>query len=300
MTNEKENTILIIKVKNYIQQNINKKLPLEELAKEANYSTFHFQRIFKSVVGETPKQYIKRVRLENASHFITLKPSISILEVAFEFGFTSLESFSRAFKNYYKVSPDGFRKSTEEQKTVIIQAKINKTLDINLYLSKSITKITEDMVIEIVKLPAKKSLYISTTLKSPETVTESYRKIKQWTEVRDLTTSNTELFGLLHDYPLYTSLDKCRFYTCISVDAKPKVRGEINYVEIPSRTYISFKLKGGITILIQSITKLNKHWLPESGYEFAHFPAVLIPLDDPLTNHQHDINYQVFIAITPK
>jgi DNA gyrase inhibitor GyrI len=106
---------------------------------------------------------------------------------------------------------------------------------------------------------------------------------------------------LLQDYPLYTSLDKCRFSTCISVNSKPsKLADNISYMEIPPRTYVSFKVKGGITELIKFITRLNTFWIPQSGYEFAHFPAIIKPLDNPLTEHQHDINHQVYIAIQPK
>lgn len=296
----KENTILINKIKKYIEQNVSQKLSLEELAKQANYSPFHFQRIFKSVANETPKQYIKRLRLEKSAHFITLKPNSTILEVAFEYGFSSLEVFSRAFKNYYKISPDGFRKSSEDQKVAIIQAKTDKTLAIDLFLPKVMANASKEIAVEIVKLSPRKAFYISITLLNTEIVTNSFKKVKQWAEVRSLAKPKAQLFGLLLDYPLFTSLDKCRFYTCIETDSQQPESGEVSYIEIPSKTYVSFKVKGGIAALIELITKINTHWLPESGYEFDHSPAVLIPLDDPLSTHQHEIVYQIFIAIKPK
>jgi AraC family transcriptional regulator len=49
-------------VSNFILNNLNAKLSLEELAKVANYSPFHFQKIFKQVTGESPKQFITRSR----------------------------------------------------------------------------------------------------------------------------------------------------------------------------------------------------------------------------------------------
>ncbi len=299
-----ENTILINKVIKFIEQNIDQDLPLEKLARQVNYSPFHFQRIFKSVVGETPKQYIKRLRLEGASHFIVLKPKTSLLEVALMFGFTSLESFSRAFKNYYNLSPNEFRKSNEEEKLAVIQEKTksdaHNAIEPASFLSKYIDPDSGKLEIEVVKLPARKLVYIPVTFKDVETVVSGYKRIKQWANARELIKPNTEIFGLMRDYPLFTSLDKCRFFTCVSVDAEPKVTAEVHYLEIPSRTYATFKVSGEINELIKSITKFANLWLPESGYEIFHESAIMVPLNDPFTTPLHDITYQFYLAIKPK
>ena len=169
MSVEDERTELINRVKSYIQRHEFRNLSLSELASEANYSVFHFQRIFKSVVGETPKQYINRVRLENAAHCISLSPTISILEVGFEYGFDSLESFSRAFKNYYKISPISFRGSSKEKQIAILRRKTGDFLDTNLFIRNN--KQLEEIEVKIIKLPQIKAFYIPVTLNDPNTVT---------------------------------------------------------------------------------------------------------------------------------
>jgi AraC family transcriptional regulator len=299
MTYEKENLIRINSVKKYIEENIGGTLSLTELAEQANCSPFHFQRLFKSLVGETPKQYIQRIRLEGASHFIALKPTASMLEAALEFGFTSLESFSRAFKNHYKISPDGFRKESDEGKIAILLSKTNNTIAVDLLSASSAMEHQEELNIQIIKLPKKRVVYTSITLTDVEVVTNSYKKVKQWALARYVATQKSELFGLLLDYPLFTSLDKCRLHVCIVVDTKPEVSGTINYMEIPSQTYASFKAKGGMDALIKHVAYLHQVWLPESGFRFSLSPAILVPLENPLTHHQHDIVYQVHIAVVP-
>lgn len=57
----------INKILHYIQQHFNEPLNLNSLAAQANYSPFHFHRLFKQQVGEAPKQYILRLRLERAA-----------------------------------------------------------------------------------------------------------------------------------------------------------------------------------------------------------------------------------------
>jgi AraC family transcriptional regulator len=60
----------INKTFDYIEANIAKPMTLEELVAVANFSKFHFSRIFQSIVGETPFQFILRVRLEKAAMLI--------------------------------------------------------------------------------------------------------------------------------------------------------------------------------------------------------------------------------------
>jgi transcriptional regulator GlxA family with amidase domain len=71
----------INKTFDYIESNIEKPMTLEELATVANFSKFHFNRIFQSIVGETPFQFILRVRLEKAATFILTNKNESISEI---------------------------------------------------------------------------------------------------------------------------------------------------------------------------------------------------------------------------
>ena len=302
MNNRKEYIPRINKVKKYIEENVDQKLPLTELASIASFSPFHFQRIFKSVVGETPKQYIKRLRLEATAHHIVLKPETSLLEVALKYGFTSLEAFSRAFKNYYEISPDNFRKSSEEDKMAVIRkrTKSENEIDTSKFLSTTIADDAEQLKVEVIKLPARRLIYTAVTLKDLDTIVLGYKTITKWAKARDLIKSDSEVFGMMKDFPAFTALDKCRFYTCVSVDVEPEVSGEINYQEIPSRTCATFKYKGGINELIESIILFANQWLPDSGYEINHVPAILTPIEDPTTTHLDEITYQVYLFLTPK
>ena len=69
---EKEYQSRIRKVLAYIQENLSEELPLEKLSEVAFFSPFHFQKIFSKYVGESPKQYIMRLRLERIAHYLKL------------------------------------------------------------------------------------------------------------------------------------------------------------------------------------------------------------------------------------
>ena len=82
---------------------------LEALARRAGWSPFHLHRAFRRVVGETPKQYTQRVRLERAAARL-VATSDSVLRVALGAGFASHEVFARAFRRRFGCSAAKYRR----------------------------------------------------------------------------------------------------------------------------------------------------------------------------------------------
>jgi AraC family transcriptional regulator len=304
LNKQDENIIRINHVKKYIDENIVQKLPLSELAEKACFSPFHFQRVFKAVVGETPKQYIKRLRLEATAQYLFLKPGASILEVGINYGFSSLEDFSRAFKNHYTISPEAFRNRTEEQKISILNKKTGQQLIEGVSMHKFLSVVsnynTENLEIEVIKCLPKKIIYRYHTLKEFKTIMESFQKLESWGRTRELIDSNSEIFGLMFDFPAFTSHNNNRFCTCVSVNKKPEVTGDINYMELPSRTYASFRIRTGKNEYMKSVSVFVKKWLPTSGYEICQLPIIILPFEDPLKNNLLEMDYQLCIPIIPK
>ncbi len=85
----------------YIETHIEKPMTLEELASIANFSKYHFNRIFLSIVGETPFQFILRIRLEKAATWIVNNKHEKISEIAYKCGFSDISIFSRNFKKLF-------------------------------------------------------------------------------------------------------------------------------------------------------------------------------------------------------
>jgi AraC family transcriptional regulator len=298
-----ENIERIHLVVRYIEQSIDKDLPLDELAAKACFSPFHFQRVFKEVLGETPKQFIKRLRLEEAARIIAFQPELNILEVAYKVGFQSLESFSRAFKDYYSVSPDNYRKCTEIERINITQVPYRHNIqgdEPKLEISFTAHNPEfSDLQVDIVKRPLQRCVYLQTTLLSPHLIRENFKRIKQWAQARDLITGNTSVFGLVKDFPIFTSLDRCRFLTCISVDSTVNTSGLVSYMETPSAKYATIQVEGGVSEVIKTSSFLVHSWMPENGYKLKLEPIIQIPLKDPASAHFNENSYQIYIPVQP-
>ena len=88
----------------FIENNLDKDINFEIVAKEVGMSAFYFHRIFSAVIGISPTTYIRNRRLTVAAQEIS-KNNKSILDIALKYGFESHEAFSRAFKNFHGVVP---------------------------------------------------------------------------------------------------------------------------------------------------------------------------------------------------
>ena len=93
----------------YIEANLDAEIELAEVARRAGISQWHFQRIFKALTNETLKTYIRSRRLANALDKLA-NTRERILEIALASGFETQESFTRAFKLAFGVTPASYRR----------------------------------------------------------------------------------------------------------------------------------------------------------------------------------------------
>lgn len=91
-----------------IEESLGREIVLEDLARSAGMSFWHFLRVFRTTVGETLKDYIRRRRLTLAA-WALLESGQSVLDIALSSGFDSHEAFTRAFRAQFFCSPSQFR-----------------------------------------------------------------------------------------------------------------------------------------------------------------------------------------------
>jgi len=92
----------------HIASHLDDALELQALGRIACLSPFHFHRVFRGMVGETPLELTRRLRLERAAWRLKDKQR-AITEIAFDAGYETHEAFTRAFRSSYNTSPSGFR-----------------------------------------------------------------------------------------------------------------------------------------------------------------------------------------------
>jgi len=109
--NQEEKIEAVEKMQNFIENNLERKISLNDLARFAGYSPWHSARIFKEMTGYAPFEYIRALRLSRAALQLRDEKS-KIVDVALDFVFDSHEGFSRAFSRRFGISPREYRRDT--------------------------------------------------------------------------------------------------------------------------------------------------------------------------------------------
>jgi AraC-like DNA-binding protein len=107
----------------WIDAHSHREIDLEQTAAQAGISPFHFLRLFSSVLGVTPHQYLVRSRLRHAARLLA-GDGISITDIAYDVGFGDLSNFVRTFHRAAGISPLRFRQASRGNRRISDNRKI--------------------------------------------------------------------------------------------------------------------------------------------------------------------------------
>ena len=103
-----------------IENRISEKLTVENIANGIYFSKYHYQRLFREIVGNSVMEYVTKRKMTLAGRAL-LETDATIIDIALEYGYDSREGFTRSFKAYMGVTPTDYRKyglASISQKTV--------------------------------------------------------------------------------------------------------------------------------------------------------------------------------------
>nr|PZN57444.1 MAG: hypothetical protein DIU61_02145 [Bacteroidota bacterium] len=97
------------KATQYILNHFQEDIGLQELADHCCVSVFHFSRIFKAVMQQSPYQYLTAIRMTHARTLLETTP-LQVKQIAGQSGFKSLEQFSTTYHRFFEITPSQYRK----------------------------------------------------------------------------------------------------------------------------------------------------------------------------------------------
>ena len=110
-----ENRELITKAIRYIQENPKENLALETIADNAGFSLAYFDTLFRQHTGYSAVEYSRVYKLTRAAYMLRWKPETTVLDIALEYGYASPETFARAFRAFYGMSPTEYREKFSDE-----------------------------------------------------------------------------------------------------------------------------------------------------------------------------------------
>lgn len=268
----------INRVIDYINNNLDKSFSLDELAKVAHFSSYHFHRIFVAIVGESVNYYTNRIRLEKAARLLKFSKVSSVSDIAFTCGFSSPSTFSRSFKDYFGLSPRSYKKDSSQ-----INSKIRKELfPLSEYLvPMSIEEKQEKFPVEIKQFPMRKVAYIRVVNSYQEgVVLEAFTRLITWAKQMDLY-ADGQFFGMSLDDPMTTPNEKYRYEACLEIplDFELNESHPIDIMMMEACQYASCKVSGNINVVATATHYLFNEWLVNSSYEPEHQHGLELFLD---------------------
>lgn len=144
------------RVQDYIEAHIHEPISLSQLARAAGYSPWHTVRIFKELLGKTPFEYLRALRLTKAA--LTIRDGKQrIIDVAFDFVFDSHEGFTRAFSREFGVTPKRYSQAPQPIQLFMPHRIRSYYLTLQKGEKKMPTKETAQTVfVQVVERPARK------------------------------------------------------------------------------------------------------------------------------------------------
>ncbi|KAB2888901.1 MAG: AraC family transcriptional regulator [Desulfobulbaceae bacterium] len=223
----------ICRAMNYIGAHLDRDLTLEEIARSANFSMFHFHRVFKAVVGETVAEFTRRLRLELAANKLIMDRRGSITEVALSCGFSSSQNFARAFRQSFGTSPSAFRKNSKQGN--IFSNRGNASSPLLQYSpdTLAIAPIADNhqggdtMHAAVQEMPEYHVAYVRKMGPyGKETCEQAFAELLSWAGPRGHLASGV-LLAVYWDNPEVTPADRCRTDACLSVPPGTTTEGQV-------------------------------------------------------------------------
>jgi len=257
----------------HVQQNLGESLQLDDLARVAAFSPFHFHRIFKAMIGETLNSFVKRVRLERALYLLTHRNGATLTDIALACGFASSSEFSRSFRKHYGVAPrhfdlEAFRKAQRQAMQDALTAPEERYLLTRLPDGEN----PDGFVARILKRPARRVAYIM--VQRPfelGRVPAAAERLVAWAKARNL--EGGQWLGYMWEEPEIVALDRCHYFVAVEVPAGIQREGEVGVTDFAAMTLASIDIAGPIDLEQRAIDWLYATWLPSSGYVPDHQPA---------------------------
>lgn len=244
------------KVLNRIDENLDDSLSIESLSSTCGYSPFHFQRIFKSYVGENVATYIQRLRIEKSAFMLKYQYK-KISTVAMRTGFNSNTSFTRVFKNHYNMSPTEFKS-------------IYKNYENSL----------ETPSFEIIKIDEFKVFFVRTFGNYHVSEPLACQKMNKY--FNKLIDDKTKYVSICYDEPtISTKCNKLRYEACIIYDEK-KYKGlkNITLKKIDSGNYAKFEFTGTLKEFDIFFYKVYNTFYHSKEYQISLKPAIQVHHND--------------------
>lgn len=273
----------------HIQGHLDEALELDDLARIACFSPYHFHRVFRGLVGEPVQEHVRRLRLERAAIRLKLQEQ-QVTNIAFDAGYDSHEAFTRAFHTMFGMSPSQFRAAHREPPDSPSGVHYDDTSGYHP------PDYGDPPPVEVKTLPPQRVVFLRHK-GSYDQVGATWGRLAAWAGPRGLFGHSARFIGISWDDPQITPVDKLRYDAAITVSALVQPEGEMGVTEIAGGEYATLTHKGPYEVLGHTYQLLLGGWLPSSGRELRDCPCFEVYLNSPQNTRPDELITVIHVPV---
>ncbi len=258
MTNKE----VILKAVAYIEANLKNEIDVFCVSNEVCYSLYHFIRLFQSITGFSPKNYIQQRRLTEAVYELQ-NSNCKIADIAYEYQFGSPETFTRAFRKQFQVSPSEVRNGKAPTSLVLV----NPITPEYIYQSDKVRCIPPELVELPEKILVGISFFISDDSKINDLSNEWNRLISEAHTIKHKTTP--ELYYQVQYWSNNQELGGLYFFTGTEVTRIEDLNPLFVVKTIPKGNYLKFIHRGFSNQVGYTYKYIYTQFLPDTNYRLT-------------------------------
>jgi len=256
----------------YIEARLEQEIALEDVAKAAGVSQWHFQRIFKALTGETLKVYIRSRRLAGSLARL-LGGRQRILEIALSAGFESQEAFARAFKQAFGLTPQEYRNIGDRS---LFLKKVSFDADYLRHINQSVSLSPEIYDQPRLLMVGKRTLFFSV---DSEKNNIGEQLVPLWqgflphlAQIEHRVTDYC--YGVVRQEA--AGSERLEYHAATAVTELAGVPDGFVVFELPAGKYAKFAHRGPVKNVDHTVNYVYSTWLAQSEYRHTYAPDLEI------------------------